>query len=95
MTAEYVDINNFQMSVSNKNGEELFNVSGLCMHSAYVVKEIAYKTENNILHITVFLSGVNKKGKSGSFNESIVIHPAVNMIVFGRDKQLLWKRDEF
>jgi hypothetical protein len=92
MVAEYSDINNFQTSIKEENEIEILTFSGLCMHSAYVVKKIEYETKKDVLHIIVFLSWVDKKGKSGSFNESVVIPSDINVVVFGKNKKTIWAR---
>ena len=94
MVAEYSDINNFQTSIQDENGTKILNFSGLCMHSAYVVKKIEYEKKIDVLYITVFLSWVNKKGKSGSFNESVILPPDINIVVFGKGKKQIWMRND-
>jgi hypothetical protein len=92
MIAEYSNINNFSL-VELKSGEDIvIEISGLCMMSAYVVKKIEMKKTDDILIVKVVLSLFGKKGKSGSFNESIIIPPDVNKVVLGNNAVVLWTR---
>ena len=93
MVVEYSDINNFQVFIKEENGTDILTFSGLCMQSAYVVNKIEYETKLDVLHITVFLSWFNKEGKSGSFNESVIIPSEINSVVFGKDKKQIWTRN--
>ena len=34
----------------------------------------------------------DKNGKSGSFNESVIIPPDVNIVVLGIDRKQIWTR---
>jgi hypothetical protein len=91
MVLEYSWIDNFQTSIQEENGIETLTFSGFCMHSALVVKKVEYITKVDTLHITVFLSLI-KKGKSGLFNESVIIPSYVNTIIFGEDEKQIWVR---
>jgi hypothetical protein len=88
--AEYSNIGNFSLVERKADGDTIIEISGLCMMSAYVVKKIEIKETDDILSVKVVLSLLGKKGKSGSFKESIIISQNINKVVFGNSEIILW-----
>lgn len=93
MIMEITDINSFSVTEKNVDENLFLEISGLCMKSSYVVESIKAVQREDVLFINVVLSFMNKKGKSGSFDETIFIPSTVNKVVLGKNNAVIWKRE--
>lgn len=91
MILEYKDIADF--SIIEEKGENNFNltISGLCMHSNYVVKNIRVITENDKVKVLIKLSIFKKKNETGRFSYKFQIYENTKQIVFGNEEIEIWK----
>jgi hypothetical protein len=67
------------------------NVSGLAFHGSLAVREITKTEEGDGCTILVHLVAA-QQGLSGSFHYELSLPSKVNVVYFGEDKTVIWKR---
>lgn len=68
-------------------------ISGLAFHSSLAVSEMTSKLESNSLTILIHLVPV-KNGLSGNFSYEIAVPIEVNVVKFGDEAIIIWKRGQ-
>ena len=66
-------------------------LSGLALHSALVVRNIATLHNEDSLQVLVHLMPT-MPGRSGSFSYDLAIPGSINRVSFGEKKALIWER---
>lgn len=94
MILEYKDVSNFVISEHNIQDDTILTVSGLCMHSSYVVKKIYLKKNDDKYSILIKISFIKKKNETGKFEYSLKISDAVKKVVFGNEETVIWTKEE-
>lgn len=94
MILEYKDVTNFVVSEHKVEDDTILTVSGLCMHSSYVVKKISIKKSDDKCLILVKISFIKKKNESGRFEYSFKIPDDVKKVVFGNEETVIWTKEE-
>jgi hypothetical protein len=86
---------NFKV-ISEKKGNVFgVNISGLCGHSAFAVKNIEVKKDDldpKVQIVFIYLAPSDAK-LAGSFSKWIPIPDEISSVVFGSEKKVIWKRD--
>lgn len=91
---EYKNIANFKITEYKENENLLLQITGLCIHSNYVVKKIYLKTYKDKLNIMIKISLFKGKNDSGKFFYTIKIPKNVEKVVLGNEKIEIWNRDK-
>jgi hypothetical protein len=92
MTLEYKDVQGFSVNTNQLGNIVVLNISGLVFHSSLAVKEIKEETSGELLTLNIILVKV-KKGLSGKFSFKINVPDSINLVVLGKEKYPVWKRD--
>ena len=67
-------------------------IRGLSGHSSMVVKKTIIAHSGSAVHVHVYV-GLTQSGASGSFETTVVLDPTVNLVVFGNNGAVLWRRE--
>jgi hypothetical protein len=89
---EYENVASFKVVETNYGSSTNFEISGLCTNSSMNVDKVNYEQNNDTLNVIVFQILMRKEGAPGNFNEKININKQVNVITFGKNKKVVWKR---
>lgn len=89
---EYNDIDNFEITECRNGNELSIKISGLCMHSNYVIKKIDLQKKNDELKIKIKISIFKKKNDTGRFLYELKISDDVQKIFFGNDEVEIWHK---
>lgn len=92
MVLEYNDIDNFEITECRNGNELSIKISGLCMHSNYVIKKIDLQKKNDELKIKIKISIFKKKNDTGRFLYELKIADDVKKIFFGNDEVEIWRK---
>lgn len=93
MILEYKDVSNFVVSEHKVEDDTLLTVSGLCMHSSYVVKKIYLKKNDDKCSILIKISLIKKKNETGKFEYSFKISDDIKKVVFGNEETVIWTKE--
>jgi hypothetical protein len=66
-------------------------ITGLSGHSALVVSDVTKIVDGDSLTVLVHLA-LTRSGLSGRFTYDINLPPEVNVVYFGEEKAVIWKR---
>jgi hypothetical protein len=78
--------------IEQKNDNTItVNITGLCAHSAYVVKRIDKKTDKGSVYIKVIIEPATNGG-SGNFNINVPINEKIYEILYGNNKNVIWRK---
>jgi hypothetical protein len=91
MILKFSDVQFFKIRETKSDPTISLEVSGLAFHSAMAVKETKVITEGNTETVFVDLTPA-KKGLSGSFVFEFSVPNNIDIVQFGPDKHLIWKR---
>lgn len=94
MILEYKDVSNFVVSEHKVEDDTILTVSGLCMHSSYVVKKIYLKENDDTCSILIRISFIKKKNETGMFEYSFKISGDIKKVVFGNEETVVWTKEE-
>ena len=94
MILEYKNVSNFVVSEQKVDDDTVLTVSGLCMHSSYVVKKIYLKKSEDKWSILIKISFIKKKNETGKFEYSFKISDDVKKVVFGNEETVIWAKEE-
>lgn len=95
MILEFNDVSNFVVSEEKVEDDTVLTVSGLCMHSSYVVKKISLKKRDDKCSILIKISFIKKKNETGRFKYSFKIPDDVKKVVFGNKETVIWTKEGF
>lgn len=74
------------------NSDTLFGrISGFSRHSSCTVSRIKEIKKNNDIIISVFVSAFNSS-KKGDFEYTFKIDSHIKRILYGKEKEIIWKR---
>lgn len=93
MILEFNDVSNFVVSEEKVEDDTVLTVSGLCMHSSYVVKKISLKKRDDKCSILIKISFIKKKNETGRFKYSFKISDDVKKVVFGNKETVIWTKE--
>ena len=93
MILGYKDVPNFVVSEHKVEDDTLLTVSGLCMHSSYVVKKIYLKKNDDKCSILIKISLIKKKNETGKFEYSFKISDDIKKVVFGNEETVIWTKE--
>ena len=93
MILEYKDVSNFVVSEHKVEDDTLITVSGLCMHSSYVVKKIYLKKNDDKCSILIKISLIKKKNETGKFEYYFKISDDIKKVVFGNEETVIWTKE--
>jgi hypothetical protein len=85
---QFFKVNEFRSSSSSVTKLE---ISGLAFHSSLAVREITKNEAGDELTIFVSLTPA-KPGLSGNFAYEVTLPANINVVYFGEDKTVIWKR---
>ena len=88
MILEYKDVSKHKVE-----DDTLLTVSGLCMHSSYVVKKIYLKKNDDKCSILIKISLIKKKNETGKFEYSFKISDDIKKVVFGNEETVIWTKE--
>lgn len=88
---EAKDVQSFKIIPSESSGDKILKISGLAFHSSLAVNEITTTHKGDSLNIYVHLAPA-KKGLSGDFSHELSIPETINIVRFGKNKTVIWKR---
>lgn len=93
MFLKTIDVIGLTVEQENKeNGLTKLTISGLAFHSSLAVEKITtVKNDKTSLTILVYLSTA-KPHISGRFNYSINLTKEIEVVKFGEDESVIWKR---
>jgi len=91
---EYKDISNFIVAEHKERNNIVLTISGLCMHSSYVVKKIYIKKANEKYSVYIKSSFLKKKNESGKFEYDITIPDGIKKVVFGKEETVIWTKGD-
>ena len=94
MILEYKDVSNFVVSEHKVENDTVLTISGLCMHSSYVVKKMYIKKNEDKCSILIKISFFKKKNETGKFEYSFKISDDVKKVVFGNEETVIWAKEE-
>jgi len=94
MILEEKHIQFFKVEPIGKFPVEL-NITGLTLHSAYVVRKIETSQADDVLMLKIYLQFVAfaPAGSSGSFAYHLAVPEAVRKVVLGEEQAVIWMRD--
>ena len=81
------DIINKKVEISNINGAEEVNISGLCGHSALGIDTIKHYEKDGALFVYILL----KPGGNGDFDFTLPLSDNVNRIFIG--DEMVWSKE--
>ena len=93
MILESRDVQFFKVVETTSSPSTLLKISGLAFHSSLAISEMASKIESDSLTILIHLVPV-KKGSSGNFSYEIAVPIGVNVVRFGNEAVVIWKRGQ-
>ena len=88
---KYKNTADLKVDSISKNGKTYFVVSGLCMNSSFNVDYVISKITGDSLIVEVLLTLKRKKRSSGNFSKIILVNNHINMILFGKERKVIWK----
>ena len=94
MILEYKNVSNFVVSEHKVENNTVLTISGLCMHSSYVVKKIDIKKSEDKCSILIKISLFKKTNETGKFEYSFEIPDDVKKVVFGNEETVIWAKEE-
>jgi len=94
MVLEIDYVADLKVEISTERGIEYLQISGLCISSSLVVREIRKKVKDDEILILVRL-GLTRKdyNYSGSFCYRVPLDENVNVVKFGNKEEVIWTRD--
>jgi len=90
---EYKDILHFELSEKKSSSESVLLISGLIFHSSMGVAKADYKESSGKLAILVQLVSI-RPGLSGNLSLNVAVPPTVDVVVFGKEAKVIWRRPE-
>ena len=67
-------------------------IRGLSGHSAMVVEKTTVERSGSAVHVHVYV-GLTHPGASGNFETTVALDKSVNLVVFGNNDAVLWRRE--
>lgn len=92
-TLERNGVVNLNIKEQKNNSQSVLRITGLCMHSSYVVTGIKQSENQGVLNIKVEIGYVLFNKGSGSFDYKIELPQTVNRVSFGLKKAIIWERN--
>ncbi len=92
LTLERPAVMQLQVVELQQGRSTVVRISGFSGHSAYSVKKITSRVENDTITVIVHLF-LARKGTTGNFQYDVPVPESVNEIRFGQKKELIWKRE--
>ena len=93
MILEYKYIGNFKLEECKDEDNFSLKISGLCMHSNYVIKKIELQKNDDKLKVVIKISLFKGKNDSGNFLYEFKIPDSVNEVLLGNEEFIIWKRN--
>lgn len=92
--AESADVHFHNIAEVNLNATRLLWLKGLIMHSSVVADHVDLHHEQHAVHILVSMAMAVRPGKSGLFELYIPIPERISQVTFGRQRTVLWEREQ-
>jgi hypothetical protein len=89
---KYQDTQFLDKSIKMVGHGQFITISGLVFHSALAVDHIETRSNADRLDILVYLTPT-RGGLSGSFTYTEEIPQSTNVISFGAEKEVIWRRE--
>jgi hypothetical protein len=91
MILELKDVQFFKIRQTNSSPMTL-RVSGLSFHSALAVQKVTISEEHDSMRLFVHLTPATQ-GLSGNFDYTVTIPDSINLLSFGKERSVIWRRD--
>ena len=94
MILEKKDIQFFKVEQIERSPLEL-NITGLVMHSSYVVEKIDTSQSDDTLMLKIYLklASFASAKSSGSFTYHLIVPETVRKVVMGKEQAVIWMRN--
>jgi hypothetical protein len=92
MVLEAKDVQFLKVIEVNSSPAQVLRISGLAFHSSLAVDKVTANVDGNSLEVKVHLVPT-RKGLTGNFTYEAAIPDSVDVVRFGNEKTVIWKRD--
>ena len=72
----------------------VLTISGLSGHSTLAVREVTQRLEGDSLEFLVHLALTGSSALRGDFDCDVVIQNSVNVVQYGNEKTIIWRRSD-